>query len=277
MSHSPKHAHSAASRLPSIPNPLPSPDHHIFDGWRFDGRPVVYTFESNLRGHHGSGSALHAARQFSAASGVGRGRTGDAFAIPTMFAATVAMPLDAILQEVRGFLKHAKAHPEQLFLVSRIGSGLPGRNNAAHAIRDAFLEAPHNCLLPGVWEMSREPDHIRLVIACTRDFDDYDFLQAKLDFLLQRYSKITVVSGRCPGAYLLGERFADERGLPICYMTDAWKGLGRPAGPSRNESMAWYGTHLVAFWNGISDGTKGMIDLAEGGGLLSRVVRYDQY
>lgn len=277
MRHSPQQARSAATRVPPIPSPLPSPDHHVFDGWRFDDRPVVYTFESNLRGLHGSGTALHAARQFGAVSGVGRGLTRDAFAIPTMFAATVAMPLAAILQEVRGFLEHAKAHPKQLFLVSRIGSSLAGHGNAAHAIRDVFLEAPPNCLLPGVWEMSREPDHIRLVIAGTRDFDDYDFLQAKLDFLLQRYSKITVVSGRCPGADLLGERFADERGLPICYMPAAWKRLGRPAGPIRNESMAWYGTHLVAFWNGISDGTKGMIDLAEGGGLLSRVVRYDQH
>jgi len=263
-----------SKRVPPIPSPLPSPDHHVFDGQRFDGRQVVICFGSNLRGNHGKGCALHAARHFGAIPGVGRGPMGNAYAIPTKFAASVSMPLDAILQEVRGFIGYARAHPEQLFQVTRIGCGLAGHASAEHAIRDAFLDAPANCLLPGVWEAVRDPDHIRLVIAGTRHFDDYDFLKSKLDFLLQRYRRITVVSGRSRGADYLGECYANERGLAICYMPADWDGLGRPAGPIRNQSMAWYGTHLVAFWDGISGGTKGMIELAREGGLMTRIVRY---
>ncbi len=261
--------------IPPIPDPLPSPNHHIFDGWRFDGQPVIFTFGSNLRGHHGKGAALHAARHFDAASGVGRGPTGNAYAIPTKFAAHVAMPLDAILQEVRSFLDYAEAHPDKLFQVTRIGCGLAGHAGAEHAIRDAFLEAPANCLLPGVWEAVRQPDHVKLIVAGTRDFADYDLLQAKLDFLLQRYTRVTVVSGRSRGADLLGEDYANERGLPICYMPADWDALGRPAGPIRNQSMAWYGTHLAAFWNGTSGGTEGMINLAREGGLMARIIRYE--
>ncbi len=39
------------------------------------------------------------------------------------------------------------------------------------------------------------------------------------------------------------------------------------AGMARNAWMAAYGTHLVAFWDGKSPGTRGMIRLAEACGL----------
>lgn len=38
--------------------------------------------------------------------------------------------------------------------------------------------------------------------------------------------------------------------------------------------MARYATHLVAFWDGASRGTKKLIDQAKVAGLKVRVVRY---
>lgn len=39
----------------------------------------------------------------------------------------------------------------------------------------------------------------------------------------------------------------------------------------RNQMMSWYGTHLLAFHDGASPGTKGMIRMAENDGLVVMV------
>ena len=43
----------------------------------------IFVFGSNEAGRHGKGAALHASRHYGATYGVGFGRTGDAWAIPT--------------------------------------------------------------------------------------------------------------------------------------------------------------------------------------------------
>jgi hypothetical protein len=44
---------------------------------------VVFVFGSNLAGRHGRGAALEAAQKWGAVYGVGEGRTGDSYALPT--------------------------------------------------------------------------------------------------------------------------------------------------------------------------------------------------
>lgn len=51
--------------------------------------------------------------------------------------------------------------------------------------------------------------------------------------------------------------------------------LGKRAGPIRNAQMAEKGTHLLAFWDGESNGTKNMISEAKKRNLEVRVVRFD--
>lgn len=51
-----------------------------------------------------------------------------------------------------------------------------------------------------------------------------------------------------------------------------WKRYGRAAGMIRNQQMAWYATHLIAFWDGQSSGTRSMIEMAKRDGLEVRVV-----
>ena len=43
----------------------------------------IFVFGSNEAGRHGKGAALAAKLQYGAVYGVGRGRTGNAYAIPT--------------------------------------------------------------------------------------------------------------------------------------------------------------------------------------------------
>lgn len=56
----------------------------------------VFVFGSNLQGRHGKGAALAAVREYGATYGVGVGRQGMAYAIPTKSTPWVVLPLEEI-------------------------------------------------------------------------------------------------------------------------------------------------------------------------------------
>lgn len=115
---------------------------------------------------------------------------------------------------------------------------------------------------------------IRLIIAGSRTFEDFDLLRSKLDHFLGDKTDVEIVSGACRGADILGEVYARNRGFPIKPFPADWA-TGRGAGLKRNNDMACYATHCVCFWDGISKGTAHMIDIARAHGLVVRVVRFE--
>ena len=113
-----------------------------------------------------------------------------------------------------------------------------------------------------------------VIIAGSRSFDDYDLLARKMDHLTQNLDEIEVVSGAAKGADELGERWARERGHQLKIFPADWNRFGKRAGFFRNAQMAGYATHLVAFFDGSSVGTKHMIELAKKYNLKLRVIRF---
>jgi hypothetical protein len=89
-------------------------------------REVVFVFGSNLAGRHGKGAALEAAKHWGAQYGVGEGRTGDAYALPTKDANLRILSLDEIGQAYARFGKYAMNNPEVQFLLTPAGTGLAG-------------------------------------------------------------------------------------------------------------------------------------------------------
>ena len=106
----------------------------------------IFVFGSNLSGMHGGGAARTAYKLFGAEWGVGVGRTGQCYAIPTMQGG-----LDTIQPYVDEFIEYARQHPELLFRVTRIGCGIAGFTNEqiAPLFRAAF--AMDNVSLPLGW------------------------------------------------------------------------------------------------------------------------------
>lgn len=82
----------------------------------------IFVFGSNLAGKHIGGAARQAFQNFGAEWGVGNGPTGRSYAIPTMFHGRI----DDIAPYIDEFIKYAKNHPEQKFLVTKIGCGVAG-------------------------------------------------------------------------------------------------------------------------------------------------------
>lgn len=113
------------------------------------GTPI-FVFGSNLAGRHGKGAALFARNERGAIYGVGVGRTGTSYAIPTKDARLQTLPLSAVCDHVNVFLCYARSHPELAFEVTRIGCGLAGYTDSQ--IAPMFTDAPPNCLLPPGWQ-----------------------------------------------------------------------------------------------------------------------------
>lgn len=111
--------------------------------------PIVFVFGSNLAGIHGAGSALEAVKTYGAIRGVGEGRQGHAYAIPTKDKQIRTLPLVKIAEAVTRFLAHAADHPDEQFNVVRIGCGLAGLTDAQ--VAPLFAGAPTNVWLPDGW------------------------------------------------------------------------------------------------------------------------------
>jgi hypothetical protein len=98
-----------------------------------------------------------------------------------------------------------------------------------------------------------------------------------LDRLLLRMMPIEPISGRATGADTVGEQWAELRGMKSTPFPAKWRELGKAAGPIRNQEMADYAGSdgmLVAFWDGESNGTRGMVRIAKEKGMGVEVVRY---
>jgi hypothetical protein len=118
---------------------------------------------------------------------------------------------------------------------------------------------------------------MKLIIAGSRDFEDYPLLCATMDKLTEFYDLVDeVVCGGAKGADSLGKRWAEENSIPVKFMLADWTTHGKAAGPIRNEAMSEYADALLAFWDGISPGTKNMIKCMKLEGKPYKIVTYGE-
>ena len=122
-------------------------------------------------------------------------------------------------------------------------------------------------------------NEFRVIIAGSRDFDDYVLLKEKCDFFLSRKLQdpdctVIIVSGHARGADTLGERYAQERGLRCEKYPADWDNLGKSAGMIRNKKMAEVSNCAIVFMSayGENRGSQNMVQIAKGKGIPVRVV-----
>ena len=131
---------------------------------------------------------------------------------------------------------------------------------------------------------------MKVIIAGSRTFHDYQLLETKVDNILQNQDDIEIISGTAKGADQLGERYSKQRGYKLTKFPAPWhdtnnkpfgevkvnkrgKQYWTRAGAQRNQWMADYADALIAFWEDESTGTKDMIQRAEKAGLKVRVIK----
>lgn len=99
---------------------------------------------------------------------------------------------------------------------------------------------------------------MKLIIAGGRDFND-EFIIYKIMYGIDLNIIDEIVCGDARGADSLGAKWAQLKSIPVKHFPAQWDIYGKAAGFIRNAEMGDYGDMLIAFWNGISKGTKHMI------------------
>jgi hypothetical protein len=98
---------------------------------------------------------------------------------------------------------------------------------------------------------------MRTIVAGSRGITDYERVARAIE--AAPWTITEVVSGRARGVDQLGERWAQEHGIPVKLFPADWDTHGRRAGFIRNGQMAQYAQAVIAVWDGSSGGTKDMI------------------
>lgn len=112
----------------------------------------------------------------------------------------------------------------------------------------------------------------RVIVAGSRCFNDYGLLEQELDKLFKENGEfvgkeIKIISGMALGADALAIDYASNHNLTKILFPANWKRYSRIAGFLRNEDMLSVATHLIAFWDGKSNGTRHMIEIAKAKGI----------
>lgn len=80
----------------------------------------VFVFGSNIEGNHIGGAAAQAHKDFGAEMGVGKGMTGQCYALDTMSGQ------DEFQNNLEDFVRYAKRHTNSTFLLTKVGCGIAG-------------------------------------------------------------------------------------------------------------------------------------------------------
>ena len=107
---------------------------------------TVFVFGSNMAGTHQGGAAKTALLNFGAMKGVGRGWSGQSFAIPTMNEHLQQMPLSQIQHYIDDFKIYTKNHPKTKYFITAVGCGVAGYT--VEEIAPMFKGISHNVILP---------------------------------------------------------------------------------------------------------------------------------
>lgn len=94
-----------------------------------------------------------------------------------------------------------------------------------------------------------------LLIAGSRDFNDYKLLCRYMNYVLQKHKIDEIISGGARGADSLRERYAKDHNIPFKLFPANWDLYGKRAGYLRNVEMGKYCKAALIFWDGESKGT----------------------
>ena len=115
---------------------------------------------------------------------------------------------------------------------------------------------------------------ISLIVAGSRNFQNYPLMCKELDKIKSTIGE--VICGDVKGADTYGAMYARDNNIPIRHCPADWEKYGVRAGYVRNEQMGNCADELIAFWDGISPGTKHMIDYMNSLKKKVTVIRFDQ-
>jgi len=105
---------------------------------------------------------------------------------------------------------------------------------------------------------------MKILVCGSRGYTNQRQVYAVLDTMRAEYPDITIISGMARGPDRYAALYAAMNNIPLeTYLPD-WDTYGNRAGIIRNTQMLSVGKpdQVIAFWDGVSRGTKHMMDIA---------------
>ncbi len=115
----------------------------------------------------------------------------------------------------------------------------------------------------------------KVAVGGSRTINSYELIKSVLDMLLVEGD--IVLSGNAPGVDRFGERYAEEAGLEFKIIPSEWDKHGLKATMMRNEVILRSADFAICFWDGESQGTRHMLEIAKRERKLLAEVRPDGY
>ena len=117
---------------------------------------------------------------------------------------------------------------------------------------------------------------MKVVVSGSRGINNYDYVRNAFIFsgIWKRFkSNLTILHGACKNSPdIQAGKFAKNNALKCEEYPADWDVHGKRAGMLRNIEMGKQADALVAIWDGISKGTKQMIDWCDNRGLYCYVL-----
>lgn len=113
-----------------------------------------------------------------------------------------------------------------------------------------------------------------IVIAGSRSLQNNYKAISVLDTFFKKYkpSEFTAVSGMARGIDIMARDKAIENGFTVLEYPADWERYGKSAGYIRNAEMTKISHCSLILWDGVSRGTKHMIDLCEKEGVATHLI-----
>ena len=214
------------------------------------GEPI-YVYGADMSGGSSNYSATIALRLYKADKAIGVGASGHAYAIPYLDVEGKPMNFATLAPHVAAFLSHARARPQEGFMVARFACGAGASDDASMARH--FSHLPPNVRLPGLWMRHIEPKMaVRLLI--------YDPMARFKDRLwqdkLKRFLSLNVAT--CNGAQvelvsvgaarsIVSNDIAAKRlGLKHRIFGPNESFFGKEAANAAEMKAMWYATHFLS-------------------------------
>jgi hypothetical protein len=99
-----------------------------------------------------------------------------------------------------------------------------------------------------------------LAVVGSKDFHNYSLMS---DVLNSRVNVTMIVSGAAPGTDTLARKYARSRGLRFEEFPPDKTSFGKEAKHVRDRMIVQCCDHLIAFWDGICEGTEFTVNYAE--------------
>lgn len=101
---------------------------------------------------------------------------------------------------------------------------------------------------------------MKILVCGSRSISDVKFIEDTIE--AANFHITSVVVGDARGVDTVARKWAEKHGIPYDLHYADWDKFGKSAGFRRNREMAQTGIDgCIAIWDGVSHGTKDMIDV----------------